>query len=206
VTTSTFTADYLREASAIIEQLEQVAIERIMDLLVRLRDSDGRLFFVGVGGGAGYASHAVNDFRKIANIESYSPSDNVSELTARTNDDGWNTVYAAWLAGSRLRANDMVFVFSVGGGDLERNISPQPGPHGRLREERGCHGGAGRRTRRGGYTARVADVCVVVPTVNPGNITASHRGAPARAAHVKQVAGYGDPGALTARQPWKVER
>jgi D-sedoheptulose 7-phosphate isomerase len=170
VKTSTFTADYLREASTIIEQLDQATIERIVDLLVQLRDSEGRLFFLGVGGGAGHASHAVNDFRKIARIEAYSPSDNVSELTARTNDEGWDTVYAAWLAGSRLRRGDMIFVFSVGGGDLERNISANI-----VRAIDYAKGvGAvvvGVVGRDGGHTARVADACVIVPVVNPGNIT-----------------------------------
>ena len=170
MTTSTFTADYLREASTIIEQLDQAAIERIVDLLVQLRDSAGRLFFLGVGGGAGHASHAVGDFRKIANIEAYSPSDNVSELTARTNDEGWDTVYAAWLAGSRLRGADMIFVFSVGGGDLERNISANIV---RAIDYAKTVGAAvvGVVGRDGGHTARVADACLIVPVVNPDNIT-----------------------------------
>lgn len=166
----TFTAEYLKEAIQIIEGLDQAAVERIVDLVVRLRDSDGRLFFLGVGGGAGHASHAVNDFRKIANIEAYSPSDNVSELTARTNDEGWDTVYAAWLAGSRLRANDMVFVFSVGGGDLERNISPNLVRAVDYAKSVGATV-VGIVGRDGGHTARVSDACVVVPTVNPGNTT-----------------------------------
>lgn len=166
----TFTAAYLKEAIQIIEQLDQTAIERIVDQLVQVREAGGRLFFLGVGGGAGHASHAVNDFRKIAQIESYSPSDNVSELTARTNDEGWDTVYAAWLEVSRLRSGDMVFVFSVGGGDLERNISPN------LVRAVDYAKGVGAKVvgvvgRDGGHTARVADVCVVVPTVNAGNIT-----------------------------------
>jgi len=114
---------YLKEAMAILEAIDQSAIGGLLDLLVDLRARGGRLFFLGVGGGAGHASHAVNDFRKIAGIEAYTPSDNVSELTARVNDEGWETAYAHWLRGSHLGANDLIFVFSVGGGDAERNIS-----------------------------------------------------------------------------------
>jgi D-sedoheptulose 7-phosphate isomerase len=121
--TELFASRYLQEAKQVIDQLDIAAIEKMTQLLVELRNNGGRLFLVGVGGGAGHASHAVNDFRKIAGIESYSPSDNVSELTARTNDEGWDTTYAAWLKVSRLSDKDMLFVFSVGGGDAERNIS-----------------------------------------------------------------------------------
>src|SRR3989442_1117291 len=120
----TYTENYLAEVSQITARLDVQAIERIVDLLVKLRTREGRLFVLGVGGGAGHASHAVNDFRKIAGIEAYAPTDNVSELTARVNDDGWETVFANWLKVSRLRRDDMVLVFSVGGGSLERNISP----------------------------------------------------------------------------------
>jgi len=170
VTHTTYTADYLKEAVDIIGRLDQAILERMADMLVWVRDGGGRLFILGVGGGAGHASHAVNDFRKIANIEAYSPSDNVSELTARTNDEGWDTVYAAWLAGSRLRAADLVFVFSVGGGDLERNISPNLVRALDYAKSVGAKimGVVG---RDGGHTARVADACVIVPVVNPANIT-----------------------------------
>lgn len=166
----TFTDQYLKEAISIIENLDQTIVETMVELLIALRQRNGRLFFLGVGGGAGHASHAVNDFRKIAGIESYSPSDNVSELTARVNDEGWDTTYSAWLAGSRLSSNDMLFVFSVGGGDLERNISPNL-----VRAlEYGKKVGAkviGVVGRDGGYTAKVAEACVIVPTVNPKAVT-----------------------------------
>lgn len=166
----TFTAQYLAESIKIIEGLDQSVIEKMVALLAELRQQGGRLFFLGVGGGAGHASHAVNDFRKIAGIEAYTPSDNVSELTARANDEGWETTYAAWLAGSRLSARDMLFVFSVGGGDLERYISPNL-----VRAlEYGRRVGAkivGVVGRDGGFTAQVADACVVVPTVNPNTVT-----------------------------------
>lgn len=163
-------ANYLREAVQILEQLDPAPIEAIADLLVRTRARGGRLFVLGVGGGAGHASHAVSDFRKIAGIEAYSPSDNVTELTARINDDGWETVYANWLAGSRLRSDDMLLVFSVGGGDLERNISPNLV---RALDYARSQGAtiAGVVGRDGGYTARVADACVIVPTVNPETVT-----------------------------------
>jgi D-sedoheptulose 7-phosphate isomerase len=165
-----FTTDYLREAAQILARLDITAIEKILTFLVDLRQRQGRLFVLGVGGGAGHASHAVNDFRKIAGIEAYTPTDNVSELTARVNDEGWESVFVNWLKGSHLRSDDMVFVFSVGGGDLERNISP-----GLVRAlEYAREVGAticGVVGRDGGYTARVADACVIVPTVNPGTVT-----------------------------------
>lgn len=168
--TTTFTADYFTEAVSIINQLDQVAIERLVDAMVAVRERGGRLFILGVGGGAGHASHAVNDFRKIARIESYSPSDNVSELTARTNDEGWDTVYSAWLEGSRLRKDDMILVFSVGGGDAERNISANL-VHA-LDYAKGIGATiAGIVGRDGGHTARVADIAIIVPVVNPANIT-----------------------------------
>ena len=161
---------YLSEASQIIQQLDTNVIEKMIRLLVETRARGGRLFILGVGGGAGHASHAVCDFRKIAGIEAYAPSDNVTELTARVNDEGWDTVFAAWLAGSHLNAKDMVFVFSVGGGDLERNISPNLV---RALEYARQVGGKiiGVVGRDGGYTARVADACVIVPTVNPQTVT-----------------------------------
>src|SRR5438034_9590111 len=120
---SQYTARYLREAAEIATRIDQAAVDRIVEIVSAVRDQGGRLFFVGVGGGAGHAGHAVNDFRKIAGIESYTPTDNVSELTARINDDGWETTFANWLRTSRLSDNDMILVFSVGGGDLARNIS-----------------------------------------------------------------------------------
>src|SRR6516225_7173547 len=119
----TYTVQYLGEAMQILRQLDQQSIESVLDLLLQVRREEGRIFFLGVGGGAGHASHAVNDFRKIAHIECYAPTDNVSELTARINDDGWETAYRNWLQGSRLRPQDAVFVFSVGGGNAENNIS-----------------------------------------------------------------------------------
>lgn len=165
-----FAQQYLDEARQVIDGLDVAAIDRMVELLVQLRENGGRLFCVGVGGGAGHAGHAVNDFRKIAGIETYAPSDNVSELTARTNDEGWDTTYAAWLKVSRLSADDMLLIFSVGGGDLERNISPNIVRALQLAKERGAKviGIVG---RDGGYTAKVADACVVVPVVNPAMIT-----------------------------------
>ncbi|MEO8173371.1 MAG: SIS domain-containing protein [Sediminibacterium sp.] len=165
-----FAQQYLNEAKTIIDQLDASQIDKMTDMLLQLRTNGGRLFLIGVGGGAGHASHAVNDFRKIAGIESYSPSDNVSELTARTNDEGWDTTYSAWLQVSRLSASDMLFVFSVGGGDAERNISANIVNALKLGKEQGCRiiGVVG---RDGGYTAKVADACVIVPTVNKDYIT-----------------------------------
>lgn len=166
----TFVEKYLDEAAQIVAELDKNTIERMVELLAELRDNSGRLFFLGVGGSAANCSHAVNDFRKIAGIESYAPSDNVSELTARTNDEGWETTYEAWLKVSRLTEVDMLFVFSVGGGDLERNISPNIVRAVSYAKEVGASviGVVG---RDGGYTATVADACVVVPTVNPAMVT-----------------------------------
>jgi len=165
-----YTTDYLSEASQILGELDVEAIDRMVDLLVALRERGGRLFFLGVGGGAGHASHAVNDFRKIAGIEAYTPTDNVSELTARINDDGWESVFVSWLKGSRLNGNDMIFVFSVGGGDLERNISPNLVHALQHAQEVGASicGVVGRDS---GYTAQVANACVVISPVNPETIT-----------------------------------
>jgi len=165
-----YVAQYIQEATEIINLLDQPAIERIADLLLELREKSGRLFLLGVGGGAGHASHAVCDFRKIAQIEAYAPSDNVSELTARVNDDGWDTCYANWLRGSRLDKDDMVFVLSVGGGDAEKNISAnlvRALDYARAMRAVIC-GVVG---RDGGYTAQVAEVCVLVPVVNSSTIT-----------------------------------
>ncbi|MBU4224309.1 MAG: SIS domain-containing protein, partial [Chloroflexi bacterium] len=167
----TYTTQYIEEAIQILRQLDGDAIEQMVLLLDDLRKRDGRLFLIGAGGGAGHASHAVCDFRKIAGIEAYTPGDNVSELTARVNDDGWDTTFVNWLKVSRLRAGDMVFVFSVGGGDAEKNISPNivlALKHAQQVGAKIC-GVVG---RDGGYTARVADACVIVPTVNQTTITA----------------------------------
>jgi D-sedoheptulose 7-phosphate isomerase len=166
----TFVAQHLEEAVAVIRQLDQREIGRMVDGLAAVRERGGRLFILGVGGGAGHASHAVNDFRKIVGLESYAPTDNVSELSARINDDGWETVFAHWLAGSRLAPSDAVLVFSVGGGDLERNISPNIV---RALEYSRSVGATimGIVGRDGGYTAEVADCCVVIPVVNPESIT-----------------------------------
>jgi len=165
-----FSHQYLEEAKSIIDQLDRSAIEKMTLQLVKLRESGGRLFLIGVGGGAGHAGHAVNDFRKLAGIESYSPSDNVSELTARTNDEGWDTTYAAWLKVSHLNKKDMLFIFSVGGGDLERNISPNIVRAVQYAKEVGASV-IGVLGRDGGYTASVADAFVIIPTVNIAMIT-----------------------------------
>ncbi len=161
---------YLDEVHKIVDELNLEIIEKIVKILINLRESGGRLFFLGVGGGAGNASHAVNDFRKIAGIESYTPTDNVSELTARVNDDGWDTVFVNWLKGSGFNAKDGIFVFSVGGGNEEENISVNIVTALKLAKQVGAKivGVVG---RNGGYTAEVADACVVIPTVNPETIT-----------------------------------
>ena len=161
---------YLKEAAEIAGRLDAAQIQKILDLLVALRARRGRLFVLGVGGSAGNASHAVNDFRKICGIEAYTPVDNVSELTARVNDDGWESVFARWLEVSRLSKDDMVFVLSVGGGDLERNVSPNLVRALQYAKQQGATicGVVG---RDGGYTAKVADACVIVPTVNPATVT-----------------------------------
>lgn len=170
MSTSQYTARYLREAAEIATRIDQTAVDRIVEILGAAREQDRRLFFVGVGGGAGHAGHAVNDFRKIAGIESYTPTDNVSELTARINDDGWESSFARWLEGSRLRAGDVVFVFSVGGGDLEKNISANIVQALQLAQRVGARivGVVG---RDGGYTAKVADAVVVIPTVSADTVT-----------------------------------
>ena len=134
-----YTATYIGQAVQILQQLEQKSIDRILELLLEVKARSGRIFFLGVGGGAGHASHAVNDFRKIAGIEAYAPTDNVSELTARVNDDGWETSFANWLRGSHLNSHDMVFVFSVGGGDLATQHQRQPGSCPAIRPEGGRH-------------------------------------------------------------------
>ncbi|HEV2523285.1 MAG TPA: HAD-IIIA family hydrolase [Candidatus Acidoferrales bacterium] len=167
---TTYTGQYLQEAIEIAAKIDAGEIERTALLVRAVRERGGRIFFVGVGGGAGHASHAVCDFRKIAGVEAYSASDNVSELTARVNDEGWDTSYVNWLRGSRLRANDMVFVFSVGGGDLEKNISANLVRALQYAHEVGCAIG-GIVGRKGGYTAQLADACVLVPVVNPDTVT-----------------------------------
>lgn len=162
--------EYLNEVLDITRRLDRQAIDKTVGELEALRQRGGRLFFLGVGGSAGNCSHAVNDFRKIASIESYTPTDNVSELTARINDDGWESSFVNWLKGSRLNSNDMIFVFSVGGGDLERNISPNLVRALEFAKSIGARicGVVG---RDGGYTARVADACILVPTVNKATVT-----------------------------------
>ena len=165
-----FIANYIRESIQILESIDQQRILKMVEVLADLRQSGGRLFLLGVGGSAANCSHAVNDFRKLAGIEAYAPTDNVSELTARTNDEGWSTVFAAWLKVSRLTKRDVLFVMSVGGGSLEKNISPNLVTALDYGKEVGARiiGIVG---RDGGYTARVADACVVIPTVNPANVT-----------------------------------
>jgi D-sedoheptulose 7-phosphate isomerase len=161
---------YFDEVKLIVDKIDRAAIHKMIDILDGVRAAKGRLFILGVGGGAGHASHAVNDFRKLAGIEAYTPTDNVSELTARVNDDGWHTVFANWLIGSNLRAQDAVMVFSVGGGNAEKNISANIVESLKLAKSVGAKviGVVG---RDGGYTAKVADACVVVPVVNPANVT-----------------------------------
>ena len=165
-----FVEDYFTEAKAIIDRLDKKAIDRMVDLLHDVREKEGRLFFLGAGGGAANASHAVNDFRKIGGFEAYAPTDNVSELTARVNDDGWETVFVKWLKDSRLNSKDGVFVFSVGGGSLEKNISANIVRALEYAKEVGARiiGVVG---RDGGYVKKVADACVVIPPLNPSTIT-----------------------------------
>ena len=166
----TYSEQHLKEAGEILAKLDTDAIEGMATLLARVRTNGGRLFFLGVGGSAGNCSHAVNDFRKIVGIEAYAPTDNVSELTARTNDEGWDTVFVEWLKTSRLNDKDAVFIFSVGGGNLEKNVSPNLV---RALQHAKSVGAAitGVVGRDGGYTATVADVCLIVPTVNADTIT-----------------------------------
>jgi len=165
-----FVRTFLEETRHIVDLLDAERIERLALKLAQVRQNGGRLFILGVGGSAGSASHAANDFRKLAGFEAYCPTDNVSELTARTNDEGWDTVFAAWLAGSRLSAKDGVLVFSVGGGDLERNVSANLVKALQYAQSVGATI-AGVVGRDGGYTAKAADVCVLIPTVNPDRIT-----------------------------------
>ena len=161
---------HLNESIEIIQKIDVASIEKMADLLVTVKKDGGRIFFLGVGGSAGNCSHAVNDFRKIVGIESYAPTDNVSELTARTNDEGWPTIFVEWLKISKLSPKDMIFIFSVGGGNLEKNISPNLVEALKLAKSIGSKvvGVVG---RDGGYTAQVADACVIIPTVNSENVT-----------------------------------
>jgi D-sedoheptulose 7-phosphate isomerase len=165
-----YSEQHLRETAEIVSRLDPGLCEKAVELLAAVRERNGRLFILGVGGSAANASHAVNDFRKIAGLECYTPTDNVSELTARTNDEGWSTVFAEWLKGSRLNDKDALLIFSVGGGNLEKNVSPNLVAALQLAKERGASvlGVVG---RDGGYTAKVADVAIVIPTVNANNIT-----------------------------------
>jgi D-sedoheptulose 7-phosphate isomerase len=165
-----YSDQHLDETARILEQLDRAAIERVAQLLASVRARGGRLFFLGVGGSAANCSHAVNDFRKLAGFEAYAPTDNVAELTARTNDEGWDTVFVEWLKGSRLRRDDGIFVLSVGGGSLEPSVSPNLVRALQLARQIGAAivGVVG---RDGGYTAQLADACVIVPTVNPETVT-----------------------------------
>jgi D-sedoheptulose 7-phosphate isomerase len=165
-----FAEKFLAEAAEIVARLDRASLERAARMIGDLRATGGRLFILGVGGSAANASHAVNDFRKIAGIEAYAPTDNVSELTARTNDEGWATVFECWLKTSKLQPRDAVLVFSVGGGDMERNVSPNLVAALKLAKAVGAKiiGVVG---RDGGYTAKVADVCVLIPVVNPVHVT-----------------------------------
>jgi D-sedoheptulose 7-phosphate isomerase len=166
----TFTQQYLGEVQKIAAVLDSNAIEAVIDELLRIRNRNGRLFILGVGGSAANASHAVNDLRKLCGLESYAPTDNVSELTARTNDEGWPTVFAEWLRVSRLNSNDGLLIFSVGGGSIEKNISANLVTAVQLARQIGATvlGVVG---RDGGYTAREATACVIIPTVNPEHVT-----------------------------------
>lgn len=165
-----YAEQHLRETAEIVSKLDPALCEEAVQLLLKVRERGGRLFILGVGGSAANASHAVNDFRKIANLECYAPTDNVSELTARTNDEGWSSVFAEWLRGSRLNEKDALLILSVGGGDLEQQVSPNLVAALQLARERGS-ATLGIVGRDGGYTAQVADVAIVVPTVNPTNVT-----------------------------------
>ncbi|EAY56999.1 MAG: putative phosphoheptose isomerase [Leptospirillum rubarum] len=165
-----YTQQHLKEAAEIIGKIDASAVEKMVDLLADVKQKGGRIFFLGVGGSAGNCSHAVNDFRKIVGIESYAPTDNVSELTARTNDEGWATIFVEWLKTSKLSSKDVLFIFSVGGGNLEKNISPNLVTALQLAKSVGAKitGVVG---RDGGYTAQVADACAIIPTVNPETVT-----------------------------------
>jgi len=166
----TFAEQFLAEAAEILKKIDTAAVERVAGLLADCRTRGGRLFILGVGGSAANASHAVNDFRKICGLEAYAPTDNVSELTARTNDEGWAGVFESWLRVSRLRPADALLIFSVGGGNLEKQVSPNLVAAIRFAKETGATV-TGIVGRDGGYTAQAADACVIVPTVNPTHVT-----------------------------------
>ena len=165
-----FTKQFLAEVQLVTAQLNEAAIEKCADELAAIRARGGRLFILGVGGSAGNAGHAVNDFRKICGFEAYAPTDNVSELTARTNDEGWATVFSEWLKGSRINAKDGLLIFSVGGGNLEKNVSPNLVSAIQVAKSVGASV-VGIVGRDGGYTAQQATACVIVPTVNPTHVT-----------------------------------
>ena len=167
---SDFVRLYLEESKELLSRIDPLPIEAIAQGLAEVRAREGRLFILGVGGSAGHAGHAVNDFRKLCQIETYAPTDNVSELTARTNDEGWDTSFAEWLKVSKLQAKDALFIFSVGGGDREKNVSMNIVKALELAKEKGAsiYGIVG---RSGGYTAEVANACVVLPTINPERVT-----------------------------------
>lgn len=167
---ASFAETFLSETAQVVERLDRDAIEALASELAAVRERGGRLFVLGVGGSAGNASHAVNDFRKLCGIETYAPTDNVSELTARVNDEGWDSSFSEWLKVSRLGERDMVLVFSVGGGDLEKNVSPNLVRALELARTAGARIG-GIVGRDGGYTAKTAHACVIVPTVNPATVT-----------------------------------
>ncbi len=165
-----YSAQHLKETAEIVAKINPADCEKCVAELRAVREHGGRLFLLGVGGSAANASHAVNDFRKITGIETYAPTDNVSELTARTNDDGWASVFVEWLRVSKLNSKDCLFILSVGGGNLEKNVSPNLVAAMQLAKQVGARiiGIIG---KDGGYTAKVADACVIVPTVNPNNVT-----------------------------------
>jgi D-sedoheptulose 7-phosphate isomerase len=165
-----YTQKHLQETAAILSILDVAAIEKIAALLAEVKAAAGRVFFLGLGGSAGNCSHAANDFRKLAGIECYAPTDNVSELTARINDDGWESIFVEWLKVSRLDDKDAVFILSVGGGSVEANISPNLVAAANHAKAMGAKV-IGILGRDGGHTARVADACVIVPTVNPETVT-----------------------------------
>ncbi|MBF0280866.1 MAG: SIS domain-containing protein [SAR324 cluster bacterium] len=165
-----FSASFLEEVVQVTKQISTEKIEQIAKGLSKIRDQGGRLFFLGVGGSAGNCGHAVNDFRKICGFEAYAPTDNVSELTARTNDDGWESVFSNWLQGSKLRKEDGIFIFSVGGGNLEKNVSPNLVKAIELAKETGA-GIFGVVGKDGGFTAQSSENVLIIPTVNPEHIT-----------------------------------
>jgi D-sedoheptulose 7-phosphate isomerase len=165
-----YSEEHLQETAEVLSKIDAALCEKAVELLATVRARGGRLFILGVGGSAANASHAVNDFRKIAGMECYTPTDNVSELTARTNDEGWTSVFAGWLKGSRLSEKDALLILSVGGGNLEKNVSPNLVAALQLAKDCGS-AVLGIVGRDGGYTAQVADVAIVIPTVNPANVT-----------------------------------